>query len=153
MRDADPASMTAPFDGLDDSQTGIFTIALSIACVAFLGFIIGGFTMYRDIFPAPALRGAFKGGTSLYDRLTQYTDPVETDFWKPARTQAQGVIHLNRHKAQPGLTLYTSAHDQRAFLVDLRGARCDLGLGELADGIAQRVDVFAQGECAHAWNP
>ena len=112
--------MTA-LEGFDAGRSGTLAAAVSIACVAFLGFIIGGFTMYRDIFPAPALRGAFKGGTSLYDRLTQYADPVETDFWKPARTGAQGVIRFDRQKAQAGLTLYTSAHDQRAFLVDLDG--------------------------------
>src|SRR5688500_8762638 len=114
MRDGSPSSVTA-LEGFDAGRPGTLAAALSIACVAFLGFIIGDFTMYRDIYPAPALRGAFKGGTSLYDRLTQYADPIETDFWKRAQTGAQGVIRFDRQKAQAELTFYTSAHDQRAF--------------------------------------
>src|SRR5690606_1467867 len=37
--------------------------------------------------------------------------------------------------------------------VDLRGARCDLGLGEPAHRVTQRVDVLAKRESAHAVLP
>lgn len=77
--------------------------------------------MYRGIFPADTLRRAFQGGIALYDRMTQYDDPVQTDFWQAARTNARGVVRYDPAKARQGLTLYTSSHAQRAFLIDMTG--------------------------------
>jgi hypothetical protein len=94
---------------------------ISTLCITFLAFVAGSFTMYSSVFPADRLRPAFQGGMALYDRLHSYRDRFETDFWKPARTDARGVVRHDRTRAQPGLTLYSSGHDQRAFLIDMDG--------------------------------
>src|SRR3546814_15279157 len=72
-------------------------------------------------FPADVLRRAFQGGIAFYDQLTAYNDPLETEFWQPARSDARGVVRYDPARAQNGLTLYTSGHDQRAFLIDMDG--------------------------------
>ncbi|MPZ56003.1 MAG: hypothetical protein GEU91_05765 [Rhizobiales bacterium] len=113
--------MTQTSQTADSSRGGGLTAAVALACVAFLAFIVGGFTMYRGLFPANTLRGAFQGGIALYDQLTAYNDPVDTDFWKLARTPARGVVRHDPQRAQQGLTLYTSGHDQRALLIDMNG--------------------------------
>lgn len=79
--------------------------------------------MYLDLFPAKPLREAFQGGKALYDQRTGYRDPVATDFWQPARTTQRGVLQHDPERARPGLTLYTSSHDQRAYLIDMDGNR------------------------------
>lgn len=89
--------------------------------MAFLSYVAGSFEMYGEIFPADKLRLAFQGGMALYDQLTGYRDRYETDFWKPVRSDARGVLRYDEEMAQPGLTLYTSGHDQRAFLIDMNG--------------------------------
>jgi hypothetical protein len=94
---------------------------VALLCIAFLAFVSGSFAMYRNIFPADTLRRAFLGGDALYDRLVNYRDPTRTDFWQPARTDARGVVRYDPVKAQRGLTLYSSTHDQRAFLIDMNG--------------------------------
>src|SRR3546814_13235184 len=50
-----------------------------------------------------------------------YNDPLGTEFWQPARSDARGVVRYDPARAQNGLTLYTSGHDQRAFLIDMDG--------------------------------
>ena len=94
---------------------------LAVLAVAFLAFIGGSYVMYEKLYPADALRRAFMGGDALYDRLTGYNNPFQTAFWNPARTDGRGVLHYDRAKAQPGLTLYSSGHDQKAFLIDMEG--------------------------------
>src|SRR3546814_7880392 len=100
---------------------GRWPAAIAVLCVAFLAFVAGGFIMYRDLFPADALRRAYQGGIAIYDRTVHYNDPLKTDFWQPARSDARGVVRFDPAGAQPGLTLYTSGHDHRAFLIDMNG--------------------------------
>jgi hypothetical protein len=89
--------------------------------VVFLAFVGGSFSMYNGTFPADMLRRAFEGGVALYQSLTQYDDPLQTDFWQPARTDKRGVVAYDAARAQNGLTLYSSGHDTRAFLIDMNG--------------------------------
>ncbi|MNG41224.1 hypothetical protein D3C84_1302670 [compost metagenome] len=37
-------------------------------------------------------------------------------------------------------------------MVDLFGTRCDLGIGEAADRVTQRIDLFTQREGAHNYS-
>jgi hypothetical protein len=97
-----------------------FPAIISFLCIAFLAFVAGSFTMYTSVFPTDRLRPAFQGGMALY-QLASYRDRFETDFWKPARTDARGIVRHDHARAQPGLTLYTSSHDQRAFLIEMDG--------------------------------
>lgn len=114
---------TSPrFDDEDDSPSiGGFGAAAVGACLLGLGFIAGGYAMYREAFPADSLRQAFQGGAALYDKATRYNDPLATDLWRPARTSQTGVVRYDAAAAQSGVTLYSSGHDQRAFLMDMEG--------------------------------
>ncbi|MGH6866449.1 MAG: arylsulfotransferase family protein [Methyloceanibacter sp.] len=118
---ASPLPESTRSDSVQDGGSGLLTGVVAVSCVAFLAFVIGSFTMYRGFFPAEPLRGAFQGGMALYDRMTGYNDPYDTDFWKPARTSVRGVLRHNAVKAQEGLTLYTSADSQTAKLIDMNG--------------------------------
>jgi len=87
----------------------------------FLAFVGGAAAIHFDVFPGDQLRRAFSGGAALHERLTRYNDSVSTDFWADARTTARGVVRYDAARAQNGLTLYTSAHEQAAYLIDMEG--------------------------------
>jgi hypothetical protein len=96
-------------------------VLVALLCVAFLAFAAGAFMMYVNAKSTDGLRRAFQGGLALYDRTFNYNDPVQTDFWQPARTDQRGVVRHDPSKAQNGLTLYTSGHEQKAVLMDMSG--------------------------------
>jgi hypothetical protein len=73
------------------------------------------------VFPYPWLAQAYEGGRALLEKETQYLDPLKTDFWKTARTDARGVVRHDAARAQQGLTLYTSGDEARAVLVGMDG--------------------------------
>lgn len=106
-----------------DQQPGAPWFAIAgVLCLLFLVFIAGSFIMFRGIFPADPLRRAFQGGEALYRQFFDYRDPVMTDdFWQNARSNAQGVTYYDPAAAQNGLTLYTSGHEQKIFLIDMEG--------------------------------
>lgn len=95
--------------------------AVAVLCVAFLTYVAGAFMMYIGAAPTDGLRRGFVGGLALYDRLLDYNDPFMSDFWQPARTDKRGVQRHDPARAQDGLTLYTSGHAQKAFLMDMEG--------------------------------
>ncbi len=96
-------------------------IASCIAAVATLSFVAGSVTTLTDVGPARIVEHAYRAGTALYSKLTQYNDPLQFDLWRPARTDRRGVTVYDPAKAQNGLTLYTSGHDQKARLIDMHG--------------------------------
>jgi outer membrane protein assembly factor BamB len=100
----------------DRVAAGAFCVGLVL-----LGFVAGSFVMVRETSVAQPIRQAYQGGFALYDKLTRYQDPLDTDLWRPARTDARGVTIHDPSQAQAGLTLYTSGHEQRAFLIDMDG--------------------------------
>src|SRR3546814_16643456 len=97
-------------------------------CIALFGFIAGSFLMYRDVFPATYLAQSYQGGLALLDKATGYEDPLATDLWNPARTDARGVTIYDPERAANGLTPYTSGHAQEAFLMDMQDRRVPEGL-------------------------
>jgi hypothetical protein len=150
--------MSASSETAADGDKSRLTIIVAVACIAFLAFVVGSYTMYRGVFPANALRGAFQGGTALYDQLTLYNDPYDTDFWKPARTSVRGVLRHDTARAQEGLTLYSSAHAQSALLMDMNGRvvhEWSLPYSKIWDKSSAvtnpRPDDFIQIEKAHAF--
>ena len=96
-------------------------LALCFVAVAVLGFVAGGIATLNEAGPARIVEHAYRAGAALYSKATQYNDPLQFDLWRPARTAQTGVTRLDRERAQPGLTLYTSGHDQKARLIDLDG--------------------------------
>ena len=91
------------------------------AGIAVLSFIAGSVMMYLDEEPAATVARSITASRALIDKATNYQDPVETDLWRPARTPKQGVTINDPSRTQPGMTLYTSGHAQKAFLIDRDG--------------------------------
>jgi hypothetical protein len=95
-------------------------LATCFVAVAGLGFVAGSVATLSEAGPARVLENAYRAGTALYSKATQYSDPLQFDLWRTARTEDQGVTTRDP-AAQEGFTLYTSGHDQKARLVDLDG--------------------------------
>ncbi len=96
-------------------------LATCFVAVALLGFIAGSVTTMSDLGPARVVENAYRAGAALYSKVTQYSDPLQFDLWRPARTEQRGVTVYDPAQAQNGLTLYTSGHDQKARLIDMNG--------------------------------
>jgi hypothetical protein len=96
-------------------------VATCFVAVAVLGFIAGSVATLSEVGPARILENAYRAGTALYSRATQYSDPLQFDLWRSARTHQRGVTRYDPAKSFPGLTLYTSGHDQKARLIDAQG--------------------------------
>jgi hypothetical protein len=94
---------------------------MAVAGLLFLAFVGGAAIMHFGIFPMDPLRRAFSGGAALYDGMTAYQDRYQTDFWADARTDKRGVTRYDPARAQNGLTLYSSTHEQAAYLMDMQG--------------------------------
>ena len=97
------------------------TLAGCLLAALFLCFVVGAWVVLAKVFPYQHLSEAYEGGRALLEKETRYRDPYQTDFWKPARTAATGVTRHDPARAQPGLTLYTSGQEARAYLVAMDG--------------------------------
>ena len=96
-------------------------IALPTLAVAFLAFLAGSYVMFAEAGPASFLTNAYKAGQALIDQQTNYRHPYFSRFHQKARTDERGVTIYDPSKTQEGFTLYTSGHDQRAFLMSMNG--------------------------------
>jgi hypothetical protein len=97
--------------------------------ISFAGFIIavlalfflgGALVMLLGVFPAQAIKDAYRGGEAYYYKMRQSQTPLTSDFWQPERSTETGVT-VNTPEAYPGYTLYTSGHGSEASLVSLDG--------------------------------
>jgi hypothetical protein len=96
-------------------------LAVCFVAVAFLGFVAGSVATLSESYPARVVENAYRAGTALYSKATQYQDPLQFDLWRPARTEQPGVTAHQPGKTQDGLTLYTTGHTQKAYLIDMDG--------------------------------
>ena len=96
-------------------------IAVCFVAVAGLGFVAGSVATLSDAPPARVVEHAYRAGTALYSKATDYRDPLLFDLWRHERTPGTGVTKYDPSKAQDGLTLYTSGHDQKVRLIDMHG--------------------------------
>lgn len=108
--------------GKDGIRVWLPVIVFSLG-LAFLSFIGGMLAVLGDIFPASIARDAHSGAMALIERQRQLAegDRLAGGMWEPARTQARGLTQHDAGRSFEGLTLYTSAHDQQALLVDMEG--------------------------------
>ena len=100
---------------LDRISFGGFMLA-----VLFLCFLGGGMVILADVFPAQAMKDAYRGGKSLVEKIRMSESPLASDYWKPERTPERGVT-VNEAEAYPGYTLYSSGHGTVAYLIALDG--------------------------------
>lgn len=96
-------------------------VALPTLVVAFLAFLAGSYIMFAEAGPAGFLTNAYKAGQALVDQQTNYRHPYFSRFHQKARTDERGVTIYDPSRARDGFTLYTSGHDQRAFLISMNG--------------------------------
>jgi hypothetical protein len=91
-----------------------------IVAVLALSFLGGALVMVTGVYPAQAIRDAYRGGEAYYYKMKQSKTPLTSDFWQPERRPETGVT-LNTPEAFPGYTLYTSGHGTEASLISLDG--------------------------------
>lgn len=96
-------------------------LAVCFAAVGVLGFVAGSVATLSESAPARVVEDAYRAGTALYSKLTQYTDPLQFDLWRDARTEAKGTTVADRARMQPGFTLFTTGDEQKAQLIDAEG--------------------------------
>jgi outer membrane protein assembly factor BamB len=103
-------------------QTGVWSrIAYSLlvlTATAVLAFLFGYLTKRLDWMPQVT--------THLESAVKVYHDLFEDDWfksnaWRRERTSAKGVLQHDDTRAYQGATLYVSAHEQAAVLIDMEG--------------------------------
>jgi hypothetical protein len=94
---------------------------LFIFAIVFLAFVSGSIATVARLSPTGIVRDAYRAGTAFYSKFSHYRDPLKTDLWAPARTTQRGVTTYEPQDAYNGLTLYTSGHSAKAFLIDMHG--------------------------------
>jgi hypothetical protein len=92
-----------------------------VLCVAFLGFVAGAFVMLGEVYPSRFFRNAYLAGNAVLHKRTGSNDPFTISLWLEERTEERGVTVYDPKQAQNGYTLYTSGHDNKAFLITMDG--------------------------------
>jgi len=98
----------------------------------FIAFVGGAIVTVAGIGPSGYFKDAYRAGTALYDKMARYHDPLSTDLWAPVRTPEMGVARYDRSRANDGMTLFTSGHANKAFLIDMQGRSYLNGIGPTA---------------------
>ena len=70
-------------------------LAVCFLAVAILSFVAGSVTTLSDAGPARVVENAYRAGTALYSKVTQYSDPLQFDLWRPARAFTPGDASLH----------------------------------------------------------
>jgi hypothetical protein len=94
---------------------------LFVLSIAFLSFVAGSLIVLHKTFPYNYINDAYRAGIALFDQKSGYRTALVTDLWARARTTDAGVTVYDPAKAYNGLTLYTSSHAQKAFLMSMDG--------------------------------
>ncbi|WP_162917595.1 arylsulfotransferase family protein [Dongia deserti] len=94
---------------------------LFMAAVAFLAFVGGAMAVLGEAFPHRYLRDAYLAGEALIAQREETADPYVTDQWRKARNGEKGVTIHDPSRALEGYTLYTSAGEAAAHLIDMDG--------------------------------
>ncbi|MGB7757953.1 MAG: arylsulfotransferase family protein [Salinisphaera sp.] len=95
--------------------------ALYILAVLFLAFAAGIGVSLTQVWPYPIFHDAYKAGMAEWSQSQAAVNPLATDLWRRARTNARGVTMHDAAKMQPGYTLFTSGDGNVARLIDADG--------------------------------
>lgn len=98
----------------------VFSVVAVVGLLV-LAFLAGGYVVLAQRFPYEPLEHAYRAGKAVLAQQRELGDHYATDLWQKARTDRRGVVVLDAGRVQPGYTLYTSGHDQRALLISLDG--------------------------------
>src|SRR3546814_10676613 len=73
-----------------------------------------------DVFPAQAMKDAYRGGKAFVEKMQMSESPLFSDYWKPERTSETGDT-VNEAEAYSGYTPYSCGHGTEAFFIALDG--------------------------------
>lgn len=88
--------------------------------VSFLAFLLGAFVVRGKWWPYPTIWKSFMAARAFKHKLLP-AEKYGDYFYQRARTEQTGVRHHDPAAAYGGLTLFTSAHAQKAHLVAMDG--------------------------------
>lgn len=89
----------------------------------FIAFIGGAILILAKLPPYNFLNDAYVAASALIDKETAYDDPLQTNFWNPARSEQRGVTINDSERVYPGYTLYTSTDNySSALLIAMDGS-------------------------------
>ncbi|NET42219.1 arylsulfotransferase family protein [Okeania sp. SIO2B3] len=91
-----------------------------ISSIVFLSFILGTLFYEFKIWPYGSLRKAYAAARAWKEKL-EPVDRYQTGFFGPSPRQGSGVLEFNQQKAYKGYTVFTSSHEQKAFLLSMEG--------------------------------
>jgi hypothetical protein len=94
---------------------------VAILALAILAFLAGSYVVLAQRFPYALLHDAHQAAKALVSQRVDLGNAYPSELWQPARTAGRGVTVADSGLAQPGYTLYSSAHAQIALLVTLDG--------------------------------
>lgn len=100
---------------------GSLSAGMALLSLAFLAFLGGAFLILNKAWPYFWLNGAYSAAVAAIERETGFDSPYQSNLWTPARRPDRGVTIHAPDKAHDGLTLYTSGHDQKVFLIGMDG--------------------------------
>jgi len=95
-------------------------IFLYVLAVVFLSFVAGSASYHFRFFPEEYLRQAFQASSAYFKRHAS-APKYNLNLWSKTTSKDKGVTVYKRERAFEGYTLYTSGHEQAAFLVDMEG--------------------------------
>ncbi len=96
-------------------------VALVILAVAFLSFVGGAAAHHRRLLPYDLLGQAFMAARAYKTWYWEGHEGYSLNQWSTVRHAGKGVTRYEKGKAYEGLTLFTSGHAQKAFLIDMEG--------------------------------
>lgn len=105
----------------EERRSGWLGNVLYVVALAFLAFLAGAYIVLARVAPYETLKGAYEAGLALIAQRTEFDDPLQTDLWADARSNAGGVTIVDRTRAFIGPTLFTSGHESAVYLIDIDG--------------------------------
>ncbi len=97
----------------------LFIVALLVS-VVFLSVVFGMAAYKFKLWPFPIFRDAFQATKAWREKLMPVTR-YKTYVWNWTPHTNSGILRYNKEKAYNGVTLYTSGHAQKAFLISMKG--------------------------------
>src|SRR3546814_690369 len=120
MHSRTPLDQRPPAEARESSSSLLDRLSFGgfILAAVFLCFIGGGMVVLADVFPAQAMKDAYRGGKAFVEKMQMSESPLFSDYWKPERTSEKGVT-VNEAEAYPGYTLYSRSEEHTSELQSL----------------------------------
>ncbi len=91
-----------------------------ISSIVFLSFILGTLVYEFKLWPYSSLNKAYTAARAWKEKLKPI-DRYETSFFGEVPRQGSGILQFDKEKAYKGYTVFTSSHEQKAFLLSMDG--------------------------------